>query len=132
MVTESHNILPRWQNHFSQLLKVEGVNDVRKTEIHTAEPLVLLRLRWLLKSQKDTKSPGTDQIPAELIKAGGHSDIRKLINSIGNEEELPEEWKKSIIVPTCKKSNKTDCSNYKGVSLLPTTYKILSHILLSK
>jgi len=50
MVTESHNILLWWQNHFSQLLTVQGVNDVRQTEIHTAEPLVPLRLRWLLKS----------------------------------------------------------------------------------
>ena len=45
MVTESHNILPRWWNHFSQLLKVQGVNDVWQTEIQTAEPLIPLRLR---------------------------------------------------------------------------------------
>jgi len=36
----SHSILDRWRNHFSQLLNVHGVNDVRKTEIRTAEPLV--------------------------------------------------------------------------------------------
>ena len=40
--------------------------------------------------------------------------------------------RKSAIVPIYKKSNKTECSNYKGISLLPNTYKILSHILLSK
>jgi hypothetical protein len=45
--------------------------------------------------------------------------------------ELPEEWKESIIVPIHKKGDKTDCNNYKGISLLPTTYKILSNILLS-
>jgi hypothetical protein len=41
------------------------------------------------------KSLGIDQIPAELIKAGGRivpSEIHKLINSIWNEEELPEKW----------------------------------------
>jgi hypothetical protein len=39
------------------------------------------------------KSPGIDQIPAELIKAGGStisSEIHKLINSIWNKEDLPE------------------------------------------
>jgi len=45
---------------------------------------------------------------------------------------LPEEWKESIIIPTYKNGDKTDCSNYRGMSLLLTTYKILSNILLSR
>jgi hypothetical protein len=49
-----------------------------------------------------------------------------------NKEELPEEWKESIIVPIYKKGNKADCSNYRGISLLSSTYKILSNILLSR
>ena len=40
MVADSHSILARWRNPFSQLLNVHGVNVVRLTEIHTAEPLV--------------------------------------------------------------------------------------------
>ena len=46
--------------------------------------------------------------------------------------ELPEEKKESIIVPIYKSGDKTDCNNYRGISLLPTTYKILSNILLSR
>ena len=40
LVADSQNILARWRNYFSQLLNIQGVNDVRQTEIHTAEPLV--------------------------------------------------------------------------------------------
>jgi len=40
LVTDSHSTLTRWRNHFLQLLNVHGVNDVRQTKIHTAEPLV--------------------------------------------------------------------------------------------
>jgi hypothetical protein len=54
LVADYHSILARWRNYFSQLLNVLGDNDVRQTEIHTAEPLVLLRLKWLLKSLKGT------------------------------------------------------------------------------
>ena len=62
---------------------------------------------------KSHKSPGIDQIPAELIKAGGitiHYEIHKLIISIWNREDLPEEWKEAIIIPMYQKGDKTDCS----------------------
>jgi hypothetical protein len=51
---------------------------------------------------KTYKSPGTGKIPAELIKAGGEklcSEIHRLICSIWNLEELPQQWKESIIIP---------------------------------
>jgi hypothetical protein len=51
---------------------------------------------------------------------------------IWNKEELPRQWKQSIVVPIYKKGDKTDCSNYQGLSLLKTSYKILSNILLSR
>ena len=72
-----------------------------------------------------------------MIKAGCRTircAIHKLIISIWFKEKLPEEWKESIIVPTSihKKGDKTECNDYRGISLLPTTYKILSNILLTR
>jgi hypothetical protein len=52
LVADSHSILERWRNHLSELLNVHGVNDVRQTEIHTAETLVpepsAFEVEWLL------------------------------------------------------------------------------------
>jgi hypothetical protein len=45
---------------------------------------------------------------------------------------LSNQWKESIIVPVHKKGDKTDCNNYRGIPLLPTIYKILLNILLSR
>jgi hypothetical protein len=70
---------------------------------------------------KSYKSPGTDQIRAELIKAGCetlYSEIHRLVCSIWNKEELPQQWKESIIIPIYKKGDKTDCNNYRGISFL--------------
>jgi hypothetical protein len=39
----SHNILNRWKNYFCQLVNVCSISEVRQTEIHTVEPLVLSR-----------------------------------------------------------------------------------------
>jgi hypothetical protein len=47
-------------------------------------------------------------------------------------DELPEEWKESIIVPIYTRGDKTDCRKYRGISLLSTMYKILFNIMLSK
>jgi hypothetical protein len=60
------------------------------------------------------------------------SAIHKLINSVWNKEELPDQWKESIIVPIHEKDDTTDCNNYRGISLLSTSYKLLSNILLSR
>jgi hypothetical protein len=59
------------------------------------------------------------------------SVIHKLIKSIWNKEELPDQWIESTVVPVHKNGDKTDCNNYHGISLLSTSYKILSNILLS-
>jgi hypothetical protein len=122
LFTDCHSILVRWRNHFSQLLNIHGVNDVRQTETHTAEPLVpepsAFDFEMAIEKLKRHKSPDTDQIPAGLIKAVGRTircEVRKLNHSIWNKEELPEEWKESIVVPTYKKGDKTECSNYRSI-----------------
>ena len=139
LVTDCQCILARWRNHFSQLFTVHGVNDVRQTEIHTAEPLVpepsAFEVEMAIEKLKRHKSPGIDQIPAEYIKSGGrtiHSEVHKLNNLMWNKKESPEEWKELVILPIYKKGDKTDCSDYRGISLVSTMYKILSNILLSR
>jgi hypothetical protein len=88
LLADSHNILNKWKNYFSQLLHI-------------------------------------------FVHRILHSKIHKLIKSICNKEELPDQWKESIIVPVHKKGDKTAHSNYCGISLLSTSYKILSNILFS-
>jgi len=79
LLADSHSILNRRKSYFCELLNIHGINDVRQTEVHVAEPIV-------------TES---SFFKAELIQAGGNtlcSEIHKLIISISNKEELPQQW----------------------------------------
>jgi hypothetical protein len=97
LLEDSHNILNRWKN-YSQLLNEPRVSDVKQIEIHTAEPLVSdpspSDVEIATPKLKEYKSPGSNQIPAELIQTGGEilrSKFHNLINSIRNTEELPDQ-----------------------------------------
>jgi hypothetical protein len=73
LVADCHSILTRWRNYYSKLLNVHGYNDVKKIEIHTAEPLVpelsAFEVEMAIEKLKRYKSPGIDQILADMIKA---------------------------------------------------------------
>jgi hypothetical protein len=106
--------------------------------MHTVEPFVpepsASEVEVAVRKLKRYKSVGVDLIPAEPIQAGGEtlrSEIHKLIKLIWN-KELPHPWIESVGVPIHKKGDKTDCSNCRGISLLSTSYKILSNILLAR
>jgi hypothetical protein len=137
VLADTQNILNSWKKLFNHMLNIHGVHDVSQMDIHTAEPLVsepsLVEVEIATGKLKSYKSTGTDQIPAELIEAGAetYSEIHNLIYSIWNKEELPQQWKESIIVPVHKNGDKTDCNNYRGFYLLTTAYKTLFKILLA-
>jgi hypothetical protein len=100
-----------------------------------AEPLVpgASCFETAIAKLKKYKSPGSDQILAKLIQAGGKmllSAIHKLINSIWDKEQL-RDVEGVYYCTSLQKGDKTDCNNYRWISLLSTSYRILPNILLS-
>jgi hypothetical protein len=73
LLADSHNILNRFKNYFSQLLNLHRVGDVRHIDILTAEPSVHdsspLELEIAITKLKKYKSPGSDEILGELMQA---------------------------------------------------------------
>jgi hypothetical protein len=115
-----------------------GLVHVRQIGIHSAEPLVpepsafevemaIEKLKRQIMRYWSNTSKNDSSRDRTIC-----SEIRTLTNSVWNKKELSAEWKESIIVPIYMKGDKTVCSNYRGVSLLSTTYKIVSTILLSR
>jgi hypothetical protein len=91
----------------------------RQVEIYKIEPLIPepnpFEVEIAIANMKSYELPDIDQIPAQLVQEGGETlrfVIHKLINSLWKMEELPQQWKESIIILICKKSHKIDCSKY--------------------
>jgi hypothetical protein len=112
LLADPQSVLNRWKHFFNQVLNVHGVHDVRQKDVHTAESLVpepsLVKVETATGKFKVYKYPGTDQILAELIKAGGEtlcSEIHKLIPSKWN-KELLQQWKVSLLYQFIRRSIK--------------------------
>jgi hypothetical protein len=113
LLADSLNILNRWKSYFSQLLNVHNVSDIRQLEVHTADPLVpnpsRLEVEIAIANLRKYKSPGSYQIPAKLSQTGGEmllSAIQILINSIWNNEQLPDQWRSLLLCQFTKRVTK--------------------------
>ena len=142
LVCNKEGVLDRWKEHFNELLNSEVNDNVsvsrRPYEVDDGKILDTPSLEEVVcavSGLKNNKAPGLDSLPAELFKTGSTellAEIHQLIARIWIEEALPEQWMIGIICPIHKKGCKMTCANYRGISLLPSAYKILSKILSSR
>ena len=78
------------------------------------------------------KAAGDDRILAELVKSGGEAMIDWLVEQIQEvwkTRQVPQEWKNARLVPLHKKRDQKECKNYRGISLLSISGKVLTLVL---
>ena len=90
-------------------------------------------LATVLKGLKNNKAPGADSVVNEFLKYGG-SEVRnkllKIMNMIFEKGEVPNDFRKTLIKPLYKKGDKSECGNYRGISLVSVGSKLLSNMIL--
>ncbi len=85
-----------------------------------------------LNKLKGRKAAGGNGILPEIVKCGGvecTDYLLKLFQEVWKEEHVPVEWRNALIVPIPKKGDLTMCDNWRGISLLDVTGKVLARIL---
>ena len=141
LLTNKEDVLNRWREHFDALLNSgDEVGDNSNYSFldddgqPVAEP-TRTEVSDAISSLKNNRSPGPDEIPAELIKSGGEeliSIMHEMIVKIWNTELLPDEWLVGSLIPLHKKGDKLTCENYRGISLLNAAYKVYAKILYNR
>src|SRR5215470_4611566 len=76
---------------------------------------------------------GPDDIPIEVWKSLGEKGIvwlTKLFNEILRSKKMPDEWRKSILIPIYKnKGDIQSCGNYRGIKLMSHTMKLWERVI---
>ena len=140
----------RWAEYFSHLLNVnedvassidESVLEEveqRATNESLGAPPMRGEVAHALNSMKNCKATGPDGIPADFLKLYLESDeslqaFTDMIQKVWGNKNVPESWKKAIIKVIFKnKGTKDECGNYRGVSLLDHTGKIVLKIVANR
>ena len=139
-LTEDRDILNRWTEYCSELYnhKVKGDPEVLKHPPVTnidSHPILWEEVEAAVKSLKPGKSAGVDNIPAELLQAGGQTMIDVLLNicnKIWQTGEWPTPWTQSLVIALPKKGNLLQCQNYRTISLISHASKVMLKILLNR
>ena len=141
--SDNKRVLERWSQHFEMLLNQPGDIDPTALEKINQQPLVtvlddvptLEELQLAIAFLADSKAPGVDGIPSEVWKHGGFTlinNLLKLIQQVWEEGSVPQEWKDANIITIFKKGDRTQCGNYRGISLLSIAGKAFARILLNR
>ena len=89
-------------------------------------------VKWALGSITMNKASAGDGIPVELFQIL-KNDAVKMLHSICQQiwktQQWPQDWKRSIFIPTPKKGNAKECSTYHTIALISQASKVMLKIL---
>ena len=93
-------------------------------------------IRRVIKSLKNKKSPGPDEITNEILKYAGEGLLQELVsvmNAIKNDTGSPEQWNKVLITAIFKnKGSKRELVNYRGIFLSSCISKLCEKLIIQR
>ena len=137
VMVNSKAMLKRWKVYFEKLMNEENNREPRTEEAEVVNEEVNCvsreEVKNALRRMKKGKAVGPDELPVEVWKCMGKMGIEfltRLFNRLLMGERMPEEWRRSVLIPIYK--NKGDaqcCGNYRGIKLMSHTMKVWERII---
>ncbi|KAK3511388.1 hypothetical protein QTP70_006111 [Hemibagrus guttatus] len=137
VLTSEESVQRRWKEYFEELMNEENEREKRVEGVNSVEQKVdKIRkdeVRKALKRMKSGKAVGPDDILVEVWKCLGEAAVEflaNLFNKVLESERMPEEWRRSVLVPIFKnKGDVQSCSNYRGIKLMSHTMKLWERVV---
>uniref|UniRef100_A0AAQ6IRJ4 Reverse transcriptase domain-containing protein n=1 Tax=Anabas testudineus TaxID=64144 RepID=A0AAQ6IRJ4_ANATE len=151
VLTTQESVQKRWKEYFEELMNEENDRERREEDVDVVEQEIEVigkdevrkalkrmksgkdEVRKALKRMKSGKAVGPDDIPVEVWKCLGEAAVEfltSLFNRILESEKMPEEWRRSVLVPIFKNKGDTqNCSNYRGIKLMSHTMKLWERVV---
>ncbi|KAK3552014.1 hypothetical protein QTP70_031598, partial [Hemibagrus guttatus] len=137
VLTSEESVQRRWKEYFEELMNEENEREKRVEGVNSVEQKVVKirkdEVRKALKRMKRGKAVGPDYIPVEVWKCLGEAAVEfltSLFNRVLESERMPEEWRRSVLVPIFKnKGDVQNCSNYRGIKLMSHTMKLWERVV---
>ncbi|KAK3561816.1 hypothetical protein QTP86_014395, partial [Hemibagrus guttatus] len=137
VLTSEESVQRRWKEYFEELMNEENEREKRVEGVNSVEQKVdkirKYEVRKALKRMKSGKAVGPDDIPVEVWKCLGEAAVEfltSLFNRVLESERMPEEWRRSVLVPIFKnKGDVQSCSNYRGIKLMSHTMKVWERVV---
>ena len=137
VMVNSEAVLKRWKEYFDKLMNKENNRDPRKEEAEVVNKDVNCVSREEVKNKlrrmKKGKAAGPDELPVKVWKCMEKMGIRfltRLFNKLLMGEQMPEEWRRNVLIPIYKnKGDSQCCGNYRGIKLISHTIKVWERII---
>ena len=142
LLTKKDEVKDRWREHFAEVLnrpvpeitaEVEETNEVND-RINTGA-ISKDEIRSALGDMKSGEAPGIDNLTTDLLRADTDTTVNVLgysFNTTWEEERVPEDWCRGLIVKLPKKGGLTTCRNWTGITLMSTIAKVMGRILMMR
>ena len=122
-LTEAEAIKKRWQEYTEELYKKDLHNPDNYNGVitHLQPDILECEVKWVLESITKSKASGGDGIPVEpfqILKDDALKVLHSIFKQIWKTQQQPQDWKRSVFIPTSKKGNAKDCSNYSTITLI--------------
>ncbi|KAK3553039.1 hypothetical protein QTP86_031195 [Hemibagrus guttatus] len=137
VLTSEESVQRKWKEYFEELMNEENEREKRVKRVNSVEQkedkIRKDEVRKALKRMKSGKAVGPDDIPVEVWKCLGEAAVEflaSLFNRVLESERMPEEWRRSVLVPIFKnKGDVQSCRNYRGIKLMSHTMKLWERVV---